>query len=118
MSIIDTARRQTAVWWSRQDQPADEFGVPKVCAPEEIRVRWDDGLKQFIDKTGSPQMSKSQVMFDFKLKVVLGDYLFLGTLDLVDDLENPESVDDAWEIIGIDKTPNIRNTETLAIAML
>ena len=63
-------------------------------------------------------MGKSQVMFDFLFKVTMGDYLFLGTLDQVSDLENPQTVDDAWEIRMVNRIPNLRNTETLAIAML
>ena len=118
MSIIDTARKQTAVWWSREGQGTDDFGKMVTCSPEEIRVRWDDRQEEFIDATGSPQMSKAMVMVDFRLDIVIGDYLKLCTLDQVKDKDVAPDNIDAWEIRGLQKIPNLKNTETLVIAML
>lgn len=118
MSIINTARKQTAVWWSREGTATNTYGVPKVCVPKEVRVRWDDVVEQFIDKTGSPQMSKAKVMVDFLLDFAIGDYLFLGTLDKVLDKDDASTNDSAWEIKALQKIPNLKNTETLVIAIL
>ena len=118
MSIINTSRKQTAVWWSREGTSTDTFGVPKTCAPKEIRVRWDDMVEEFIDKMGTRQMSKSQVLVDFLLDFKIGDYLFLGTLDKVTDKDVANNNDNAWEIRELQRIPNLRNTETLVIAIL
>jgi len=113
MSIIENARQQTAVWWSRQKQRNDDFGKPVVCDPIEVDCRWDDKIEQFIDAAGSPQMSKAMLMVDADIDFRIGDVLKLGTLKDLTDTVDPKNNENAWEIKAFADTPNLRNTETL-----
>ena len=115
MGIIDTARKQTAIWWQRTG--IDGFGVPSFAAPVDIRVRWDDSAEKFITAEGEEKVSRSVVMVDVADGVGLDDYLKLGASDS-GTASNPENETGAYPVLRYDLTPNLANTETLAEAYL
>lgn len=114
MSIIRTMRRQKAVWWQRQTEP-DKFGRLSFAEPVEIACRWDDNIGEFRNQFGQTVASKAVVYVDREMKV--GDKLMSGPISS-DTPEDPTTEDNALEIQGFMKTPNIKNTETLYTALL
>jgi hypothetical protein len=72
----------------------------------------------FRDATGHERRSTARVYASQDL--VLGGYLYLGTLDDLSSAEeaDPQVVDDAYEIRRFDKLPNLKATEHLRMAWL
>jgi hypothetical protein len=111
-------RKQTALWWAQD--VTNEYGQHTYLFPESIRCRWDDMQKEIILKNGTKYLTKSIVYPDRVLKI--GDYLFRDTMDLdtgtPTDFLDPRRFDGAFEVVGFDQIPNLKNTETLYIAYL
>jgi len=114
MSIIKKMRKQTAVWWARSAS-VDRFGKYTYDEPVEIKCRWDTKGVEFRDNKGQTVMSDSTVYPDRVL--VVGDMLMEGDLES-DTASDPTTETTAYEIKRFDKTPNIKNTETLYTAYL
>uniref|UniRef100_A0A6M3IVL1 Uncharacterized protein n=1 Tax=viral metagenome TaxID=1070528 RepID=A0A6M3IVL1_9ZZZZ len=115
MGIINTSRRQTAVYWPPTGG-RDRFGKVQYGTAIELRVRWEDVQEEFIDENGTRQLSKSLVYVGEDLMV--GGVLWLGTLATVEHLNDPKANDGAFEIKGIGKLPNLKATEFLRTCFL
>ena len=119
MRILDTMRKQTAVYWAPGSGRAkyDELGQPTQIDPVEIRCRWSNKVEQFIDSKGAEQISKSKVYPGIDLEP--GGYLRLGTISDLDSADvNPEVIDGAWEIKAFDKIPTLKADKFLRKAFL
>lgn len=114
MSVITKMRKQTAVWWQRQETP-NEFGQFAFEAPVEVRCRWDDTSQEFLDSQGEKQLSRAVAYVDRTMRP--GDRLMRGTLDS-DLTEDPLPVEGAFEIRRFDQNPNFKATETLLTAFM
>lgn len=109
------AETATAVYWPPEIE-FDEYGAPVPQTPFEISCRYEESLKEFIDLNGTTKMSRAQVFVDRDLE--MGGILMLGTLDDVDDWDNPKENSGAWEILSFEKTANFRGTHYLRMAYL
>lgn len=109
MSIISRMRKQTAVWWPCSG--TDAFGQPTYSSPQEISVRWEDKMEEFVDAHGTKHMSEALVYTDRKMTV--RDVLLLGELDTNVDEANPKANAGAFEVKRAEDLPNLRNTEHL-----
>ena len=121
MSIITRMLKQTCVYWPLASAESgglayDDYGQPVVTDPIEITCRWEDVNEEFLDATGTKQMSRAVVYVD--RDVSLGGILMLGELTDITDEDNPKENDGAWEIRKFDKLPNFRATEYLRTAYL
>ncbi len=121
MSIIKRMRKQTAVYWAMAASESagedfDDHGQPQWASPVEIKCRWEDVSKEFVDPKGTTRVSRSIVYADRDL--VVGGVLMLGELTDVDEEENVLENDGAWEIRRFDKIPNLKATEFLRMAYL
>ena len=76
MSLIDSMRRQWAVYWEYDGQ--DRFGKDTYKDPIEIKVRWEDKLEQDFLPSGQEVMVKSTVYVDREMS--LGGVIWLGLL--------------------------------------
>lgn len=117
MRILDTMRRQKAVYWD----PAgtDETGRKGYAAPVELRVRWEDVQEMFTDKNGSQSVSKAKVYpgEDLDLQGVLWHGALASLTSTTDPFLNPG----ASEIRGWSKLPTARpksEDDALRIAYL
>jgi hypothetical protein len=114
MSLISRMRRQDAVYWAPGSN--DRFGNPTNSQPVQIKCRWETIITQIVNSEGREVLSHSLVYVD--RDVVVGGILWLGTLEQLTSQSEPFKNQGAAEIIRFDKTPNIRNTETLREAYL
>lgn len=115
MSLIKRMRRQAAVYWEKKSAPADEFGTRDFEAPVEIKCRWEDKDGEVRNKEGEILNSAATVYVDREVKV--GDKLKFGSVDSEtpdDPLGDPE----AYDVIGFEKTPNLKARENLLVAYL
>lgn len=114
MSLISRMRRQTAVWWAADG--SDRFGAPRYKTPVEIKCRWEDVRKEFLNSQGVTAVSNSIVYVDRLMKT--GDVLFRGVLTDLTTVTVPKDNSGAFEIAAFDRLPNLKNTEELLTAYL
>jgi hypothetical protein len=76
MSLIDTFRRQWAVYWEYSHK--DRNGKDVFLDPIAVKVRWEDKAEQDFLPTGEEIMVKSTVYVDREM--ALGGILWLGLL--------------------------------------
>lgn len=103
MSIITRMLKQDAVYWPPLG--VDAFGKPSLDTPIQIRCRWEDSVEESITPEPEIGFSMATVYVDRDLEV--GGKLSLG------ELVSSSSPSDAWEIVQVEKLPNLRATEYL-----
>lgn len=123
MSIITKVLKQKAVYWApiedgnfEYQAAFDDFGNKRQSEPIELDVRWEDIQEEVVNAAGSTVMVSNKVMVSADVK--LGGYLMFGTLDDVDDRDNPLGNALTYEIMKFEKIPNIRASEFLRVAYL
>lgn len=121
MGIIKRMRKQKAVYWPPESSESagddfDDYGQPQVSDPVEIDCRWEEVSEEFIDATGTRQMSRAKVYVDRDVKV--GGILMLGILSDITDPVNPKKNENAWEIRRFEKFPDLKAKEYLRTAFL
>jgi hypothetical protein len=125
LSIIDTSRRQWAVYWP----PAgtDPFGQPKYGNPANARVRWVQVTETFVNAKGQEQQSTSVVSLGDDVKengvLWLGPGDGLGTEDPLAGLDAAHRADPfknagAYTISKVMKVPTVRADQFLRVAYL
>lgn len=102
--------RQTATYWAPLG--TDMFGKVTYAKPITLPVRWEDKAELFRDKLGQEVTSKARVFLASDID--LDGYLFLGISAVTD----PLSLDKAFEIRQVNRTPDLRNLKTLYVAFL
>jgi hypothetical protein len=107
---------QTAVYWG--SPTSDGQGGRTFDDPVEVSVRWDQRQDLFID--GAGQEVRSSAVVYLSQDVVLGGFLYLGTLDDISSAEeaDPMTIDNAFEIRNFEKTGNVKATVFLRKAWL
>jgi hypothetical protein len=105
-------RKQTAVWWARL--APDHCGAFVFADPVEIDCRWDDRQEEYRNTEGQILLSQAVVYVDREMTV--GDKLKKG--DLESNMDDPKTLDGAFEIKSFQQIPNLKATETLYIAHL
>jgi len=122
MGIITRMRKQVAVYWPPKSSESagddfDNYGQPQVSlSPVQIMCRWEDVTEEFIDMTGTRQLSRAKVYVDRDVEV--GGILMLGELAEITDATNIKKNDGAWEIRRFEKLPNLKATEFLRTVFL
>lgn len=94
---------QTATYWG--EGQLDGFAAMTHPAPVQIKVRWQDTQKLFIDDMGEQLLSRSIVYC--QQPVAVGGYLYLG----VSTEANPTGRSGAHRIKAVSITPNLSNTK-------
>ena len=97
-------RRQKAVYWG--NPTSDGEGGKQVDLPVEIDCRFEYETIQIRTANGEEYTSRSQCYTD--RDVVLGGFLYNGTLASLDGAEDPEETDDAEEIRHFSKLPVLK----------
>lgn len=105
---------QTAVYWpmagdASAGEDFDDYGQPVVGVAVEIDCRWEDVSEEFIDVTGTRQLSRAKVYVDRDVNV--GGILMLGTLSDIVNADEPKTNEGAWEIRRFDKIPSFKGTK-------
>lgn len=90
----------------------DVYGKRTFAPPASLACRWEEKAELFMNRFGEEVTSKSKVFLD--TSVMLEGYLFLGTSTA----SSPLEVDGAYEIRGLQQIPDLRNLQTLTVAML
>ena len=106
--FIKTVCVQTAVYWS--NPVADGYGGFTFGTPVEIPCRWDETTALVMDARGQEIVSRATILVTQDLEV--DGVLWLGFLrDLTATQRgNPKSVEGAYVIKRIDKTPLFKST--------
>lgn len=127
MSVISSSRKQNAIYWP--PGIPDDFGRTDHGPPVELmlvsgvnsRVRWEDRAEEFIDATGTVQVSRAVVfvpLLPSGSEVEVGGFLWLGDRADLTDEAVPGNNDGAFEVRRFDKMPNLKATEYLRTAYL
>lgn len=90
----------------------DTYGKRTFAAPVAVKARWEDWVEVFRNKHGDEVRSRARVFF--KIPIGPDDYLYLGTSIAAD----PTTVTDAWEVSGVRKIPDLRNLNSIYVALL
>lgn len=110
LDFISSVCVQTATYWAAGTK--DGYGGIVWPAPVEISCRWDGSTKLITDNNGENIVSKAEILLT--QDVDEGGYVCLGTID---DLESssqensPKTVDGAYRILRVDKTPLFKSTD-------
>lgn len=99
MSFITKHLKQRATFWSATG--VDSSGDPSFAAPKVIKTRWEERQTVFTNAAGE-EASAGAVIF-VKEDMKAGDFLLLGVSAVAD----PTTVDDAREIQGWSKIPQL-----------
>ena len=102
MSFLTKNHNQDITYWSTPSP--DGFGGNTYAAPVTIKGRWEDSQKKFISSTGEESVSKAVLYMGQDMQI--GGWAFLGTSVVT----TPETVANAHEIRGFNKTPNLKGT--------
>lgn len=78
MRILSKMRKQSACHWVRNG--TDEWGQPSYATAVQRRVRWDEVVELFTDKSGSSFASKAKVYTDYTEAYKPDDAMWLGAL--------------------------------------
>lgn len=107
---------QTAVYWGNPVN--DGQGGRTFDDPVEIAVRWEQKQELFIDAAG--QEARSSAVVYLAQDVVLGGFLYLGTLDDISSAEeaDPMIVSNAYAIRNFQSIGNVKATTFLRRAWL
>jgi hypothetical protein len=117
IKILTNMLKQTAVYW--ESTGFDDYGQPTFASPVEVAVRWEDVAEEFIDASGTRQVSKSKVFVGVDLEA--GGLLRLGDLDAVEASSfpaDPRDDDGVDAIRSFTKTPDFKGKQYLRVAML
>lgn len=114
MSRILKFLKQQAVYWAPTG--FNRFGKRTYADPVELACRWEDVAEEFIDPTGTKQLSKSKVQFD--TDVLPGGKIKLAVLDSVLFGADVDTVTEAYEIRSFSKIPNLKATLFLRTAFI
>lgn len=104
--------KQTAVYWG--DPVGDGYGGMSFGSmyPIEIDCRWEDKNEIFKSSNGKEYTSRSIVYVTIDLDEQ--GYLYLGSLDDFEsgqDLTNPKTISNTFEILRFDKIPSLNNSD-------
>ena len=109
-SFIKKVCVQTAVYWGNPTK--DGYGNATFDEPIEIKCRWEDMQRTFVDPKGKEQTSKASILvtqdLDFEGWLCLGT---LSDLSIYPSLANPKDIFGAYEIVAIDKIPMIKSNK-------
>ncbi len=102
---------QTAVYWANPVN--DGQGGRTFDDPVELSVRWEQRQELFIDGFG--QEVRSTAVVYLLQDVVLGGFLYLGTLNDVSSAEeaDPMNLSNAFAIRNFESIPNVKATAFL-----
>ena len=110
MGIIQTMRRQKAVYWALK--ASDGYGGWTYENPVEINCRWEDVREEKMDAEGNLIQTSATVYADRELG--LNGMVYRGELDGAVTNE-PQAMDPhlVHKICKVERLPNLRNTEIL-----
>lgn len=104
-----------AVYWA--PVAAGTYGRPTHLAPVGVLCRWEDVTTESIQADNVDVASSATVYL--ASDVVVGGYLWKGSIDDVDGLpSDPKENQDVHEIINVDIVPAIRGSKQLVRAQL
>lgn len=84
----------------------DGYGGAKFTPPQNVKGRWEERQEQFLDNNQQMRLSKAIVFLpDSTEGVAIGGYLYNGTTNALD----PTALSDAFEILQVLRTPDLRN---------
>jgi hypothetical protein len=111
----------TCVYWGLQSNESggmayDDYGQPLYTDPVELKCRWEEVAKEFIDTKGTVQISRAIVYVESDVEVK--GMLFHGELTDLDSGLSPRNQDGAWEIKRYDKLPHLKYKYMLRTAYL
>jgi hypothetical protein len=116
MALINTMRRQFAIYWAPDNATGpDRYGKPSLLSPVELKVRWEDTQKEFVDSQGTTRLSSARIFVGQDVEV--GGYLKLGEL-VSGTLNDPIEEGDAYEIKSFSKSPDLKAKNFLRTVMV
>lgn len=114
MTFVTRNHKDDITYWSPLAKTGS--GARTFNTPVDLKGRWEDEQIMFVASDGRESISKAIVSLG--QAVVEGGYLYLGTKASISSAANPKDVSDAYEIRGIGKVGNIKNTTFYREAIL
>lgn len=109
MSLITRSQRQKITFWP--PLAANQHGEPQFGPPVEYTARVDAKIMQVIGSDTTMKLSRYQLITQVLLEV--GGVVVLGEIGSISYWADPKANLNAYEILAVASTPNLRNTETL-----
>lgn len=104
---ISWALNQTAIWWKRLDP--DGSGGFDWEDPVEIPCRWELRQERIIEPSGEESVSRAKILLEEDVSV--GDMLYLGDFDSIDDFTSasasPANITRAYSVRAVEAIPDI-----------
>lgn len=115
MKIIQKILRQRAVYWAPNTVGAD--GQVTFHPPEEVRCRWEQGIKAEYGGGGMAEGSTAMVYVEKDLEIE--GVLWFGKLNDLTDTDDPfANTGGAFRIRKVDKIPTLKATAFVRRAWL
>ena len=114
MSLISRCQRETLVYWppaSPDNGDPDKYGQLKWDAPVEMTCRWDDKIQEI--QTGEMTRVVSRVEIISQSKLQVNGYVYRGTLNDLVYPDDPTCNSDAYPILKVAETPDLRYRQRL-----
>lgn len=111
---LERVLKEKAVYWKCTGR--DKNGQPIYDDPIEVKCRWEDQAKLFMNAQGQEEVSRAEVMVDRSMP--LDSVLWYGSLNQVSNLVNPLSNEDAWHVRYFKRIPTRNAKKFVRIAIL
>lgn len=107
-------RRQDLVYWA-PDTP-DKFGNTGYAAGVELKGRWEERAETVLNAEGENVISRGVVYIDGTQSILQDGRMFLGQkADLTaEQIPDPDLVPNAYRIIMVGNSPDVRNRRSLS----
>lgn len=103
---------QDVTYWGIASR--DTFQSITFSAPAVFKGRWEDKNQEVITHSGETFVSRSAVHYPQTLNVEIDGYLFNG----VSGASDPRAVVGAYQVKTLSSHPDLRNLETVKVALL
>lgn len=112
MGFADRFYKQDITYWAITSE--DRFGKPVFASPVVFQGRWEDKKMQLLGKSGTTINSQSMVNFPDTVDIEIDGYVYLGISAALD----PTQVQGAYQVQQVQTLPDLRNIDTVKVAML
>ena len=111
IKFIDSLCVQTAVYW--HPPVNDGYGSHIYPNIDEIKVRWDGKTEVSKSADGTEVKARAEILIHSEAPELKEEgFIMLGKLSDLSELQkqNPDEIETAYPIMGVEKTPLFRST--------
>lgn len=111
--FLKSSYREEITYWAPTGRD-DGFGKKVLASPVSFKARWVDEQEQILDSKGMQTISKAKVFVDDAQSVEIDGFLYPGVSFAAD----PRGVDGAFQVMMVNRVPDLRNLQAVKVAIL